>query len=146
MTTATYAQPDPAEAAAPHIAGRPEARMIYPEHTAAGLWCTPADLPHLAQAIQPALAGEPGAALPQEPAGQMATRQPANWGLGLGVSGDGDRRAFSHAGGNYGYQCLMSGAANARNTAAVMTNSDQGPSVATAMAAAITASTSRQTT
>jgi CubicO group peptidase (beta-lactamase class C family) len=36
MTTATYAQPDPADAAAPHIAGRPEAWMIYPEHAAAG--------------------------------------------------------------------------------------------------------------
>jgi len=74
------------------------------------------------------------------------TRQLAEWGLGLGVSGDGDRRTFSHAGGNYGYQCLMLGAVDARNAAAVMTNSDQGLSVATAMAAAITASTSWQIT
>jgi len=76
----------------------------------------------------------------------MVTRQLAEWGLGLGVSGDGDRPTFSHAGGNYGYRCAMFGAVGARNAAAVMTNSDQGPSVATAMAAAITASTSRQTT
>jgi CubicO group peptidase (beta-lactamase class C family) len=146
MTTATYAQPDPADAAAPHIAGQPETWKIYPEHAAAGLWCTPADLLHLAQAIQSALAGEPGAVLPQELAGQMVTRQLAEWGLGLGVSGDGNRLTFSHGGANYGYQCLMLGAADARNAAVLMTNSDQGLSVAKAMAAAIKASTSWQIT
>ena len=147
MTTATYAQPGPADAAAPHIAGRPEAWKIYPEHAAAGLWCTPTDLLHLAQAIQSALAGGPGAVLPQELAGQMVTRQIAEWGLGTrSTIDDGDRRTFSHAGGNYGYQCLMLGAVDAPNAAAVMTNSDQGLSVATTMAAAIMASTSWQIT
>ena len=58
MTTASYSQPDPADAAAPHVLGRPQAWRVYPEHAAAGLWCTPADLLHLAQAIQAALAGQ----------------------------------------------------------------------------------------
>lgn len=144
MTTATYAQPEPADAAAPHIAGRPEAWKIYPEHAAAGLWCTPADLLRLAQAIQSALAGEPGAVLPQELAGQMVTPQLDNSGLGLGVQGAGDRRVFGHNGGNYGYQCVMVGAVESGNAAAVMTNSDQGFSVVNALAAAIMASTSWQ--
>jgi CubicO group peptidase (beta-lactamase class C family) len=142
MTTATYAQPDPADAAAPCIEGRPEAWMIYPEHAAAGLWCTPTDLLHLAQAIQSAVAGEPGAVLPQELAGQMVTPQLGNSGLGLGVGGDGDRRRFGHAGGNYGYRCAMLGAVNTRNAAALMTNSDEGLSVLEPIAAAITAKTS----
>jgi CubicO group peptidase (beta-lactamase class C family) len=146
MTTATYAQPGLADAAAPHIAGRREAWMIYPEHAAAGLWCTPTDLLHLAQAIQSALAGEPGAILPPELARQMVTPQLANWGLGLQVSGDGDRRTFSHGGGNYGYQCAMVGAVDVRNAAAVMASSDQAAAVLEAMAAAITASTSWQIT
>ena len=76
----------------------------------------------------------------------MVTPQLANWGLGLGVSGDGDRRVFSHAGGNYGYRCAMLGAVAARDAAVVMTNSDQGLSVLGTMAAAITASTSWQIT
>ena len=146
MTAATYAQPDPADAAAPHIAGRPEAWKIYPEHAAAGLWCTPADLLHLAKAIQSAVAGEPGAVLPQELAGQIVTPQLASSGLGLQVQGDGDRRVFGHNGGNYGYQCVMVGAVESGNAAAVMTNSDQGFSVVNALAAAITASTSWQIT
>jgi CubicO group peptidase (beta-lactamase class C family) len=146
MTTATYAQPDPADAAAPHIEGRPEAWMIYPEHAAAGLWCTPTDLLHLAQAIQSAVAGEPRAVLPQELAEQMVTPQLGDSGLGLGIGGDGDRRNFSHAGGNYGYRCAMLGAVNTRNAAVLMTNSDEGLSVLEPIAAAITASTSWQLT
>jgi CubicO group peptidase (beta-lactamase class C family) len=142
MTTASYAQPDPADAAVPHVEGRPQKWMIYPEHAAAGLWCTAADLLHLAQAIQSALAGEPGAVLPQELAEQMTTRQLSDWGLGLGVSDN--RQTFAHAGGNYGYQCAMVGAVDTRNAAALMTNSDQGLSLLNALAEAITANTSWQ--
>lgn len=60
------------------------------------------------------------------------------------MQGDGDRRVFGHNGGNYGYQCVMVGAVESGNAAAVMTNSDQGFSVVNALAAAIMASTSRQ--
>src|SRR5215472_5845094 len=52
MGTASYAQPDPADAAAPHVCGRQQPWRVHPEHAAAGLWCTPADLLHLPQAIQ----------------------------------------------------------------------------------------------
>ena len=100
----------------------------------------------VAQAIQSAVAGEPGALLPQELAEQMVTPQLGDSGLGLGIGGDGDRRNFSHAGGNYGYRCAMLGAVNTRNAAVLMTNSDEGLSVLGAMAAAITARTSWQLT
>jgi Beta-lactamase len=120
--------------------------LIYPEHAAAGLWCTATDLLHLAQAIQAALAGEPGAVLPQELAEQMTTRQLDNSGLGLGVQGDGGRRVFGHNGGNYGYQCVMVGAVESGNAAAVMISSDQGFSVVNALAVAIMTSTSWQIT
>jgi CubicO group peptidase (beta-lactamase class C family) len=82
MTTATYAQPDSADAAAPCVEGRSVSWRIYPEHAAAGLWCTPTDLLRLAQAIQAALAGEQGAILTcrarlaggDSPAGRLGAR------------------------------------------------------------------------
>lgn len=142
MTAASFAQPDPAGAAAPHVEGRPEAWRVYPEHAAAGLWCTPADLVHLAQATQVALAGGPGAILPTGLAMQMVTPGLGGWGLGWYISGDGDGRTFRHDGGNYGYVCAMAGAIHGRNAAAVMTSSDRGWPVLEAMAAAITAHSS----
>lgn len=144
MTTATYAQPDPADAAVPHVEGQPGTWMIYPEQAAAGLWCTATDLLHLAQAIQSALAGEPGAVLPRDLAGQMVTPQLDSFGLGLGIEGEGDRRVFGHNGANYGYQCVMVGTVGTRNAAVLMTNSDQGMSLLSALAEAITANTSWQ--
>ena len=147
MATAGYAQPDPARAAAPHVLGREQPWRVHPELAAAGLWCTPTDLLHLAQAIQAALAGDAGALLPRALAQEMVTPQLGDWGpgllgdwgLGLRISGDGDARTFSHGGENYGYQCAMIGAVHGRNAAAIMTNSDQGVPVVEAMAAAITA-------
>lgn len=140
MATAGYAQPDPAGAAAPRLGGRPVPWRIYPELAAAGLWCTPTDLLHLARAIQVSVAGEPGAILPARLAVAMLTPQLPGWGLGLQLSGDGDTANFSHGGENYGYECALHGAAHGRNAAAIMTSSDQGVPVLRAMAAAITAS------
>jgi CubicO group peptidase (beta-lactamase class C family) len=146
MTTASYAQPNPADAAAPHVQGRRVAWHVYPEQAAAGLWCTPTDLLHLGQAIQAALAGEAEALLPAGLARRMLTPQLGDWGLGLKISGEGDGRVFSHGGETYGYQCAMLGAVDGRNTVAVMTSSEQGVPVLEALAAAITASSSWQIT
>jgi hypothetical protein len=142
MTRATYAQPDPADAAAPSVEGRRAAWRVHPELAAAGLWCTPTDLLHLAQAIQAALAGEAGSILPANLIREMVTPQLADWGLGLRVSGDGDDRTFSHGGENHGYECAMLGSLHSQNAVAVMTSSDQGVPVLKAIATAITASTS----
>jgi len=139
MTTASYAQPDPSAAAAPHVHGRQDSWRLYPELAAAGLWCTPTDLLHLAQAIQAALAGAAGALLPAELASEMVTPQVGEWGLGLRVSGDDDARNFGHGGSNYGYECAMVGSVHNQNVVAAMTSSDQGGPALEAMAAAITA-------
>jgi len=141
MGTASYAQPDPADAAAPHVCGRQQRWRVHPEHAAAGLWCTPADLLHLAQAIQASIAGQAGAILPAGLARQMITPQLGGWGLGLKISGDSHARTFSHGGENYGYECALIGTTHGHNAAAIMTSSDQGIPVLEAMAAAITAST-----
>jgi CubicO group peptidase (beta-lactamase class C family) len=146
MTTASYAQPAPAGAAAPYVEGRQQAWRVYPEHAAAGLWCTPTDLLNLARAIQAAVAGQADAILPTELARQMVTPQLADWGLGLKVSGHGDAQTFSHDGGNYGYVCAMVGAVEGQNAAALMTSSDQGVPLLQAMAAAIAANSSWQIT
>ncbi|MBO0806984.1 MAG: beta-lactamase family protein [Actinobacteria bacterium] len=136
MTTAAYAEPDPADAATPQVSGQPVAWHRYPEHAAAGLWCAPADLVRFGQAIQAAIAGDTGALLPRELAVEMVTPQAGGWGLGLMVSGDGADRRFGHGGGNYGYQCALIGTAFSRRTVAVMTSSDQGlPAIWTLLAA-----------
>lgn len=136
MTTAAYADPDPADAATPQVDGQPVAWHTYPEHAAAGLWCAPVDLVRFGQAIQAAIAGDPGALLPRELAMEMVTPQAGGWGLGLMVSGDGADRRFGHGGGNYGYQCALIGTAFSRRAVAVMTSSDQGlPAIWTLLAA-----------
>ncbi len=142
MATASYADPDPADAAAPHVQGREQPWRFHPELSAAGLWCTPTDLLHLAQAIQAALARETGALLPGALAQEMVTPQLGDWGLALRVSGGGDARTFSHGGENYGYESAMIGTVHGQNPAAIMTSSDQGVPVLQAMAAAITANSS----
>lgn len=144
MRTAGYANPATADAAAPHVQGRRRPWRIHPEHAAAGLWCTPADLLRLAQAIQAAVAGQPGALLPADLARQMVSLHAGSWGLGLKISGQGSDQIFSHGGENYGYECALLGTVGGRNAAAVMTSSDQGVPVLEAMAAAISINTSWQ--
>jgi CubicO group peptidase (beta-lactamase class C family) len=135
MSTAAYAEPDPADAATPHVNGQPVPWHAYPEHAAAGLWCAAADLVRFGQAIQAAIAGDTGALLPRELASEMVTPQAGGWGLGLMVSGDGAHRQFGHGGGNYGYQCALIGTAFSRRTVAVMTSSDRGlPAIWTLLA------------
>jgi CubicO group peptidase (beta-lactamase class C family) len=142
MTAATYAQPDPSAAAAAHVEGQPVAWRVHPEHATAGLWCTPADLVRLGQAIQAAVAGEAGALLPQQLAVEMVTPQVEGWGLGLMLSGQGAYRRFGHGGENYGYQCLLIGTAFGRKAVAVMTSSDQGLPVIWSLLAVVRDATS----
>jgi len=144
MTTATYAQPNPADTAAPHVLGQEVAWRVQPEYAAAGLWCTPTDLLHLAQAIQAAIAGDAGPLVPADLASEMVRPQQGDWGLGLRVSGDGDAQTFSHDGENFGYQYAMVGAVNSRSAAACMTSSDSGVPVLESIAAAISANSTWQ--
>lgn len=142
MTAATYAQPDPPAAAAAHLDGRAVDWRVYPEHAAAGLWCTPADLLRFAQAVQAAVAGEPGALLPRQLALDMVTPQPGGWGLGLMLSGQDTRRRFGHSGDNYGYQCVLTGTVLGNNAVAVMTSSDPSLPAIWSLLAAVREATS----
>jgi CubicO group peptidase (beta-lactamase class C family) len=141
MEAATYAQPQPSDAAAAHVAGGEVAWRVHPELATAGLWCTPADLVRLAQAVQAAVAGEAGALLPKRLALEMVTPQIGDFGLGLRLSGDGASELFSHGGENYGYECALIGTVRGGNAAAVMTSSDLGVPVIVSLLSAIAAST-----
>ena len=142
MDAATYAQPQPSGAAAAHVAGEEVAWRVHPELATAGLWCTPDDLVRLAQVIQAAVAGEPGALLPRDLALEMVTRQTGDFGLGLELSGEGASERFSHGGENYGYECALAGSVHGGNAVAVMTSSDQGVPLITSLLSVISASTS----
>jgi CubicO group peptidase (beta-lactamase class C family) len=142
MGTATYAQPQPPDAAVPHVAGEEVAWRVHPELATAGLWCTPDDLVHLAQAIQAAVAGEAGSLLPEDLAREMMTPQMGAWGLGVALSGTGENQRFGHGGENYGYESALIGTVHGGYAAAVMTSSDLGVPVITSLFSAISANTS----
>jgi CubicO group peptidase (beta-lactamase class C family) len=142
MTTATYDQPEPSDAAGAHVDDRKVDWHVYPELAAAGLWCTPVDLVRLAQAIQAAIAGDDDALLPGKLAAEMVTSQVGSFGLGLVLSGDGTTQRFGHSGGNYGYRCVLTGTVTGRNAAAIMTSSDEGDPLIASLLAVISATTS----
>ena len=82
---------------------------VYPELAAAGLWTTPTDLATWAIAMADALTGRSNKFLTQLTASQIVSSSvPGRWaqervGLGLFLSGSGDRLRFSHDGQNEGY-------------------------------------------
>jgi CubicO group peptidase (beta-lactamase class C family) len=136
MKDSTYEQPLPdsllAHAAAGYrsngniVTGK---RHTYPEQAAAGLWTTPADLLKFAAELQKAYAGRSGSLISRSTAEQMLRRQFENWGLGLQIEGEGENLRFSHGGGNEGFRCFLVAYAARGQGAAIMTNSDAGPSL-----------------
>jgi CubicO group peptidase (beta-lactamase class C family) len=130
MFNAQYLQPDLEEAAHGFVGGSqlPGGWYVYPELSAAGLWCTPTDLARFAAGIQLAVAGMPGAILSQKLAGEMVTEQVrgSGWGLGLELAGTGAGKCFGHRGRNRGYVCEFSATVALGPAIAVMTGTDQG--------------------
>ena len=57
---------------------------------------------------------------------QMLTRQSANWGLGLGLDGDGPAARFFHSGSVGGFECNLESFAETGQGAVVMTSGSQG--------------------
>jgi CubicO group peptidase (beta-lactamase class C family) len=122
MTHSTYRQPLPSALAgnAAH-AYQADGRAIagswhtYPEMAAAGLWTTPTDLAKFAIEVR-------RAALSQETAKAIITKQKDDWGLGFQLSGD----RFGHGGANAGYRCEFAMYLDSGDGIAVMTNSDAG--------------------
>ena len=136
MNASTYEQPLPAALASHAAAGHGDdgqriegGAHVYPEVAAAGLWTTPGDLARFALALQHGVEGHPGF-LAATTVGQMFTPPLAgsDYGLGIGVKGEGADLQLSHSGSNKGFRCSLVSYPHAGRGAIVMANSDNaGP-------------------
>ncbi len=131
MSHSTYQQPLPADRAAQTASGYYMDRAqvagkwhVYPEMAAAGLWTTPSDLARFAIEIQQSLAGKSSKLLAQAMTQQMLTNQLNNFGLGLGLSGTGAARRFSHNGRDEGFDAMMMAYAETGQGLVVMINAN----------------------
>jgi CubicO group peptidase (beta-lactamase class C family) len=136
MTDSTYEQPLPearrGAAASGHTSdGKllPGRYHTYPEMAAAGLWTTPTDLAKFLLEIAKARRGE-SAVLSKALALEMTTPQKSDYGLGLGLTGQGREAGFGHGGSNEGFRCQMTAFFEGGRGAVVMTNGDQGGFIA----------------
>ncbi|HUR56704.1 MAG TPA: serine hydrolase domain-containing protein [Opitutaceae bacterium] len=139
MKASTFEQPLPAarasEAAAGHDAEAkpvPGHAHIYPELAAAGLWTTPADLARFVLALQRSLEAKDGL-VTQALATEMITPilPDAEYGLGIGVKGAGEKLQLTHGGSNEGFRCMLVFYPRLRRGAVLMTNSDNGNRIIT---------------
>ena len=104
----------------------------YPEQAAAGLWTTPSELALYAAEVQRAWRGESGRVLGETLAREMLTPDEDDWGLGPGISGDGER--FRHGGSNQGFRSTFAARIDGGDGVFVMTNSDSGAGLANEIA------------
>jgi CubicO group peptidase (beta-lactamase class C family) len=146
MTHSTYEQPlpEPRRGAAAVARERdgsvtPGKFHVYPEQGAAGLWTTPTDLLKWAMAIAASRKGTEGSLLSKDIAHQMLTVQKEPTGLGPMLAGKGKAFRFSHGGANQGFRCEVLYFPETGQGAAVMTNGEQGGSLATEVLFAIAA-------
>ncbi|HJR57799.1 MAG TPA: serine hydrolase [Vicinamibacterales bacterium] len=137
MTHSTYVQPLPADLRDTAATGyRSNGTVVagkwhtYPEQAAAGLWTTPEDLAKFAIELQKIAAGRSNQVMSPTLAQDMLRRQSGEWGLGVGVLGEGAAARFSHGGANEGFRAFWVGYRNVASGVAVMTNSDAGTAVA----------------
>jgi CubicO group peptidase (beta-lactamase class C family) len=142
MEDSTFAQPLPAalaaRAATGHRADGAELPgggwRVMPELAAGGLWSTPADLARLLIEIIGAYRGEESRLL--EPAIARAMVTPQNggpYGLGGAVAGSGRSLVLMKRGQNIGYQGYMLVFPETGQGMVVMTGSDNGTTLATAL-------------
>jgi CubicO group peptidase (beta-lactamase class C family) len=107
---------------------------VVPELAAGGLWSTPTDLARLLIAIAGSYRGKRNALLGDTMARSMLARQNGGpYGLGGAVSGSGRDLVLMKRGQNIGYQSYMLVFPNAGQGIVVMTNSDTGTTLATAL-------------
>jgi CubicO group peptidase (beta-lactamase class C family) len=133
MKSSTYQllPPDPPQQVAigygPRGERPPFKWFIHPEMAAAGLWTTPSDLARFAIEIEQAYAGKSKKVLSQKMVKQMLSKQTGGWGLGITLSGEGDKAfRFSHGGANTGFRNRMVAYTGTGQGAIVMTNAEQG--------------------
>ena len=140
MTHSTYQQPLPGDrktfASTPYRAdGQPVkgGPHTYPEMAAAGLWTTPSDLGRMAMEVEKEYRGGSSKILSPAFAKQYLTKQKDDWGLGVGLQGDGPTLQFTHGGANEGYRCVFVDFPARHQGAAIMTNSDSGSAIGSAI-------------
>src|SRR5207247_2536805 len=100
-------------------------RFSLPE-AVGGLWTTPSDLARFAVEIQESRVGDANHVLSRAMTSQMLTRQSANWGLGLGLDGNGRKARFFHSGSVGGFECNLEAYVETGQGAVVMTSGSQG--------------------
>ena len=139
MVRSTYEQPIPSERRDDVATGyRPDGTPVpggwhtYPEQAAAGLWTTPSELALYAAEVQRAWRGDSARVLNGVLAREMLTPDPDDWGLGPGISEDGER--FRHGGSNQGFRSTFAAAIDGADGVFVMTNSDAGSPLANEIA------------
>jgi len=134
MDASTFEQPLPAALASRAAAGHTADGQrlagdahVYPEQAAAGLWTTPGDLARFALALHHSLTGD-GGLLKRDTANALITPPLAgsDYGLGLGVIGEGDALQLTHSGSNEGFRCSFVYYPRTGRGAIIMTNSDNG--------------------
>ena len=126
----------PHDGAGKPIAGGPH---TYPELAAAGLWTTPSDLARYTIEVRRSAAGQSNKVLSQSMTNMMLTPVRNEFGLGLGVQGEGQSQTFSHGGSNAGYQNMMVAYTERGEGIVVMTNGDRGSELANALVRSVAA-------
>jgi CubicO group peptidase (beta-lactamase class C family) len=141
MVHSTFAQPLPADlignAAGGHYADGKNLEggyHVFPEHAAAGLWSTPADLATLLLTIGRAWRGESRLFLKPETAREMMRRQNGGpYGLGAAIGEAEGSLVLMKRGQNVGYQAYLILLPAEGKGMVVMTNSDNGSILADAL-------------
>jgi CubicO group peptidase (beta-lactamase class C family) len=138
MADSTFEQPLDADrsaraARAHDERGRPKTPSwhVYPEQAAAGLWTTAGDLARVLIELQVAARGPHGRVLSQAAAREMLTPIGVGpFGVGVGLTRLGDGWYFEHGGSNWGYRARIIGHLRNGYGAVVMTNGDNGTTLA----------------
>jgi CubicO group peptidase (beta-lactamase class C family) len=141
MSNSTFAQPLPDTLAKRAQRGHradgselPGGWRVMPELAAGGLWSTTTELSRLLRELAKAWRGEPSKLLRQDTVRLMLTPQnDGPYGLGGAVAGSGDGLVLMKRGQNVGYQAYMLVFPARGQGIVVMTGSDNGSTLATAL-------------
>jgi CubicO group peptidase (beta-lactamase class C family) len=141
MVNSYFLQPLPGElvrrAATGHDANGielPGGWRVVPELAAGGLWTSAMDFARLSLELERAYRGERGALLTRATAQAMMTQQNGGpYGLGAAVAGNGKSRVLMKRGQNIGYQSYMLLFPETGQGIVVLTASDNGTTLATAL-------------